>query len=206
MLNRSKSVWTIALTLASAALIFSAGAQAQGKSAGKGKGAEQAQVAWSAPGHVKAKGNGHPNHKGNGYGHGPHEGHDDDDPVISDGCYAAALSVEGSVGTELKVLEAGETQRASFSFERTNAGQIYWSMAVTQPSNTDSPGLGLASYVVDAIGSDKTVSMAEVYEDADNYPSLIGEYVSSDTVAELLGIEVQIVVCEAGVSLPKEPS
>jgi hypothetical protein len=98
MLNRSKSVLTIALTLASAALIVSAGAQAQGKSAGKGKGAEQAQVAWSAPGHVKAKGNGHPNHKGNGYGHGPHEGHDDDPAiVIPEGCYAAA-AVSNSIG------------------------------------------------------------------------------------------------------------
>lgn len=103
MLNRSKSVWTIALTLASVALIVSAGAQAQGKSAGKGKGAEKAQAAWDAPGHVKAKGNGHPNHKGNGYGHGPHEGHDDEDnslllpgnlPAAENGCFWAAAADE----------------------------------------------------------------------------------------------------------------
>lgn len=111
MLRRSKSLWTIVLTLASMALIASAGAQAQGKSAGKGKGAEQATVAHTAPGHVKSKGNGHPNHKGNGYGHGPHEGSDDGDddgdgdntalllptglPAVEQGCFWVAAAESG---------------------------------------------------------------------------------------------------------------
>ena len=109
MLRRSKSLWTIVLTLATMALIASAGAQAQGKSAGKGKGAEQATVAHTAPGHVKSKGNGHPNHKGNGYGHGPHEGSGDGDgdgdntalllptglPAVEPGCFWVAAAESG---------------------------------------------------------------------------------------------------------------